>query len=149
MAHSSILVFSLNSLNDAPQFVKAVRTATEQSRSAIEIVVFSHLFDDDGGLSHTANWDAVNNLLSLFYVEAMRVAQSLGNVLLRIDVLLKGLQSAVELPSELHVERIFRIEGGTRFYLSRYIFVLNMTHRRDGIPSPRLDKISSCYEAVC
>ena len=129
MAHSSVLAFTLDTLNDAPKFVKAVRTATEQSSSAVEIVVFSHLFDDDGGLSHTASWDAVNTLLSLLYVEAARVAQSLGKVLLRIDVLLKGLRSTVEIPSDLGVNRIFRIEGGAQPQSPPFAFALTISRR--------------------
>ena len=110
---ASLLVFSLNSLNDAHSFVSAVHAATEQSSSAITMIVFCKLFDTDSGLSHTASWGAIHHILSLYYVEASRVAQAAGKVLLRIDVLLSGLASEPDLPQDVEYTNLFRINGGT------------------------------------
>lgn len=42
------------------------------------------------GISRTAHWDDVQRLLTFVYVQATKVAQDIGNILLDIDVLLQG-----------------------------------------------------------
>lgn len=135
-SNSSILVFPLDSLNDAPKFKAAVRTATDQSNSAITIIAFSSLFDKDSDLSHTGSWDAIHSVLSLYYVEATRISQAAGNILLRIDVLLKGWRSDVELPSGVHYNRIFRLDGGPLivFYVESSILNVFVDERNYPLP---------------
>lgn len=63
-------------------------------------------------LSHTAQWDDVQSLLTFVYVQATKVAQDMGKVLMEVDVLLLGLVEEVSerLPRDIDV--VLRVSGG-------------------------------------
>ncbi|OJT09123.1 Phosphopantetheine adenylyltransferase [Trametes pubescens] len=117
----TLLLTTVHNLHDAPNFLAApVSTAARTSTQGLRIVILSPFFDlppdsgsgSDGtsrGLSRTAHWDDVQRLLTFVYVQATKVAQDLGNILLDIDVLLRGTAVADAFPERvaLEAERIF------------------------------------------
>ncbi|KAI0748528.1 Nucleotidylyl transferase [Daedaleopsis nitida] len=63
------------------------------------------------GVSRTACWDDVQRLLTFVYVQATKVAQDMGRILLDIDVLLHGTAPEVPFPADAFraAERIFSV----------------------------------------
>ncbi|KAJ8454796.1 hypothetical protein ONZ51_g12823 [Trametes cubensis] len=127
----TLLLTTVHNLHDTPNFLASpVSTAARRTTESLRIVILSPFFNppnespssppdaDAGeaqgvnhahapGISRTAHWDDVQRLLTFVYVQATKVAQDIGNILLDIDVLLRG---TVE-PFPEHVvqqaERIF------------------------------------------
>ncbi|KAL1944709.1 hypothetical protein VTO73DRAFT_3139 [Trametes versicolor] len=117
----TLLLTTVHNLHDAPNFLAtSVSTAARTSTAGLRIVILSPFFDlppdsasDDHsrGVSRTAHWDDVQRLLTFVYVQATKVAQDLGNILLDIDVLLRGTAEADAFPNRvaLEAERIFSV----------------------------------------
>lgn len=112
----TLLLTTVHNLHDAPNFLAtSVSTAARTSTTGLRIVILSSFFDlppdsdHSRGVSRTAHWDDVQRLLTFVYVQATKVAQDLGNILLDIDVLLRGTAEADAFPERiaLEAERIF------------------------------------------
>jgi len=109
----SALLASIDDLSQPPAFLStAIWTATRQTTANLRIVLFSHLFDgqpsaEQGTFSHTAHWDEVQRLLTYVYVQATKVSQDMGRVLMDIDVLLKGTQEEILEQLTAGSERIY------------------------------------------
>lgn len=105
----SVLFTSVHDLHRPPSFLAtAISTATRKTTENLRIILFSPLFapvpssaqtrpcerdaspEKAAGISHTERWDDVQRLLTYVYVQATKVAQEMGRVLMDIDVLLKG-----------------------------------------------------------
>lgn len=127
----TLLLTTVHNLHDAPNFLAtSVSTVARTSTAGLRIVILSPFFDlppdsasDDHsrGVSRTAHWDDVQRLLTFVYVQATKVAQDLGNILLDIDVLLRGTAEADAFPERvaLEAERIF--SGALNTTSSAYI----------------------------
>lgn len=125
---NSLLLATLPSLA-APHFLTPViRTATTLTSDQIVIVLFSRFFNtgpqpkthgrkpsfpETQALSHahSGNFSTVQRLLTFVYVQATRVAQEQGKILMDITVLLKGLNDGLHLGSDLP-DLVFRVSGG-------------------------------------
>ncbi|KAI0819552.1 Nucleotidylyl transferase [Trametes gibbosa] len=100
----TLLLTTIHNLHDPPAFLAhPVSIAARTSTAGLRILILSPFFrapphadgDDaadglaDPALSRTAHWDDVQRLLTFVYVQATKVAQDMGNILLDIDVLLR------------------------------------------------------------
>ncbi|KAI0672950.1 Nucleotidylyl transferase [Trametes maxima] len=113
----TVLLTTVHTLDDPPSFLAGpVSTAARKTTASLRIVILSPFFNAPDhpdpaarGLSRTAHWDGVQRLLTFVYVQATKVAQDLGNILLDIDVLLRGTADAF--PEELvhQADRIFSV----------------------------------------
>jgi len=109
----SALLASIDDLSQPPAFLStAIWTATRQTTANLRIVLFSPLFDGQPGaeqsdFSHTGHWDEVQRLLTYVYVQATKVSQDMGRVLMDIDVLLKGTQEEILEQLTAGSERIY------------------------------------------
>ena len=118
---SSILVATLQSL-EAPHFLSPViSSATTATDSRLLIVLLSHLFDEhnpdpsgeSSGISHTEKWDQVQSLLTSLYVQATKVAQDMGKVLLQVDIVLKGIDRGLDdAILQQKFDALYQVEGG-------------------------------------
>ncbi|KAI0723966.1 Nucleotidylyl transferase [Cerioporus squamosus] len=134
----TVLLTTVHNLHDTPNFLASpVSTAARKTTQALDIIILSPFFnpppDHDGpaantntssrpdanqlahlgadapGISRTAYWDDVQRLLTFVYVQATKVAQDMGKILLDVDVLLKGI--AEPFPEQIvrDAERIFTV----------------------------------------
>jgi pantetheine-phosphate adenylyltransferase len=115
-----------------PQFLApAIAHATSTTRKRLVIVLFSRFFNkrtshshlDQGylasqAISHTGRWKAVQEILTYVYVQATKVAQGMGKVLMDVDVLMKGMNEDVDESLGAGVEILFRVSGGAWSYSS-------------------------------
>ncbi|KAF9448022.1 Nucleotidylyl transferase [Macrolepiota fuliginosa MF-IS2] len=124
LVDNALLLATLPSLS-TPQFLVPVIThATSTTRKRLVIVLFSRFFNtetphshlDQGylasqAISHTDRWRAVQEILTYVYVQATKVAQDMGKVLMEIDVLLKGMNEDVDENLGVGMEIGFRVSG--------------------------------------
>ena len=104
----------------APHFLAPVISAAAHvTQNRLLIILYSPLFNS-GGTSHTGAWDSVQRLLTFVYVQATKVAQEMGKVLMEVDVLLKGLDDESQ-PSVDTTEAVFLVEGGVYFKTMPFI----------------------------
>ncbi|KAF6763827.1 hypothetical protein DFP72DRAFT_873522 [Ephemerocybe angulata] len=113
---TSLLLATVPSVQ-TPHFLSAViQTATSLTKDKLVIVLFSRCFNlvRDGStypeslaISHTAtsSWKDVQRLLTFVYVQATKIAQEKGRVLMDID------NDLDELVKDLNVEVVFRVSG--------------------------------------
>ena len=110
----TVLLTTVHNLHDTPNFLaSSVSTAARKTTESLGIVILSPFFNPPGtsdgsattsateerdaqislnapGISRTAYWDDVQRLLTFVYVQATKVAQDMGKILLDVNVLLKG-----------------------------------------------------------
>ncbi|KAH9945877.1 Nucleotidylyl transferase [Epithele typhae] len=127
----SVLITTIHGLHEAPNFLAtAVSTAARHTTESLQIVIISSLFNPPAGthnapgISRIAHWDDVQRLLTFVYVQATKVAQDVGRILLNVDVLLRG--TAEAFPEQV-------LEGAARIY--------SVTPHDSSVPLP------SCLEA--
>ncbi|KAJ7775001.1 hypothetical protein B0H16DRAFT_1509174 [Mycena metata] len=103
---SSLLHASLSSLSVPHFLAPAVVQAAQRTRNQLLIILVAELFDPAHAVSH---WNDVQQLLTFVYVQATKVAQDMGRLLMQIDVLLlaphEPLPDAVVAP-----DLVFRVE---------------------------------------
>lgn len=119
----TILVLKLENLRDVRRYLSTIASATKRTTERLVIILFSALFNTDAKLNHAGSWDEVQALLSTVYVEAARVAQETGRVLMDVDVLLWGFETEVSIAQRDGWQGVFRVEGGT--FLSILEVLLN------------------------
>lgn len=96
LVHRAILLASLDSVDKPPHFLSVpIATAVSRTSRQLRIVLYSPLFSTENPerpevAVGTKRWDAVQSTLTFLYVEAMKVAQETGKILMDVDVLLKG-----------------------------------------------------------
>lgn len=111
LVESAVLYATLDDLADAHLLAPAIAHAAQRTRDRLLIVLLSELFDASHPVSHTANWNGVQQLLTFVYVQATKVAQDMDRILMQIDVLLQGPRDALpehSAPPDI----VFRVEGG-------------------------------------
>lgn len=123
----ALLLGTLPNLGVPHFLTPVIITAVTAARHRLVIVLFSRHFnshigsdtnsknasiDPEQDLSHTRRWDDVQRLLTFVYVQATKIAQDRGKLLMEIDVLLKGMDDG--LPSNIGVGKdlVFRVDGG-------------------------------------
>ncbi|KAI0372933.1 Nucleotidylyl transferase [Pilatotrama ljubarskyi] len=127
----TLLLTTVHDLHDTPNFLaSSVSTAARKTTERLRIVILSPFFNPPlrhshgqstgaatatagdaavPGISRTQYWDDVQRLLTFVYVQATKVAQDMGKILLDIDVLLRG--TADPFPEQVvrEAERIFSV----------------------------------------
>ncbi|KAF5358168.1 hypothetical protein D9756_001334 [Leucocoprinus leucothites] len=120
----ALLLATLPRLSTPHFLVPAIVHAAATTRKRLVIVLFSRFFNkgtphsnlDQGYLasqaaSHTGRWKAVQEILTYVYVQATKVAQNMGKVLMEVDVLLKGMNEDVDESLGIGMEILFRVSG--------------------------------------
>ena len=108
---SSLLLATVDDDLSTPYFLSPAISTAALTRDRLLIILFSRSFNSPE-ISHTAQWNEVQRLLTFVYVQATKVAQANGNILMDVDVLLKGLDERIEEDLGLGVNTMFRIQGG-------------------------------------
>lgn len=120
-----------------PQFLAPIIShATSTTRKRLVIILFSRFFNkealhshlDQGylasqAISHAGKWRAVQEILTYVYVQATKVAQDLGKVLMEVDVLLKGVNEDMDENLGAGIEMVFRVSGGEYGISSRHLLI--------------------------
>lgn len=127
---TAILLCTLPNLS-TPHFLAPVIThAATHAKERLIIVLFSRHFNvqhspqdylsfpEIQSLSRTESWHPVQRILTFTYVQATKAAQDQGNVLMHIDVLLKGLNEDLDPSIANNIDICFRVTGGTFFSIS-------------------------------
>ncbi|KAH7908881.1 hypothetical protein BJ138DRAFT_1156633 [Hygrophoropsis aurantiaca] len=111
----AILLATLDNLETPHHLTALIASAAAATSQRLIIVLFSKLFNppggkDQAGISRTAAWDEVQRLLTFVYVQATKVAQDMGKILMDVDVLLKGLTEALPENFGSSLEACFRLD---------------------------------------
>ena len=104
--NNSLLITTIDSIDVLPHFLTSpIAVATTKSLQSLTIVLVSPYFNPPGypftksrrtsirdvkGISRTERWEDVQKILTFVYVQATKVAQELGRILLNVDVLFDG-----------------------------------------------------------
>lgn len=140
-ASHALLLATINDLSTPCFLAPAIAGAARCVRDRLVVILFSRLFNtgrrsssplsthhekarrrrsfdsshsnSSVGVSHTECWDDIQRLLSYVYVQATAVARELDNVLLQVDVLLRGFDEDLTEDFGKDFEVVIRIEGGT------------------------------------
>ncbi|KAH7889630.1 hypothetical protein F5I97DRAFT_1845899 [Phlebopus sp. FC_14] len=119
----ALFMATLDSLDTPHHLGPAVASAAAAAAQALVIVLFSKYFELPGTVdegislpasvtSRSEKWDDVQRLLTYIYVQATKVAQDHGKVLMDISVLLKGTnQSASVADLAAGMNMCFLVEG--------------------------------------
>ncbi|KAI0005985.1 Nucleotidylyl transferase [Russula compacta] len=138
-ASHALLLATINDLSTPCFLAPAIAGAARCVRDRLVVILFSRLFNtgrrsssplsahhekarrrrsfdsshsnSSVGVSHTECWDDIQRLLSYVYVQATAVAQELDNVLLQVDVLLRGFDEDLSEDFGKDFEVVIRIEG--------------------------------------
>ncbi|KII88301.1 hypothetical protein PLICRDRAFT_111436 [Plicaturopsis crispa FD-325 SS-3] len=125
---STLLLATLPSFSTPHFLAPIIQAAASATRNKLTIILFSRLFnrtlrqhegqgrtrsDSSSSLipTRTESFDVVQRLLTFTYVQATRIAQDQGKVLMQVDVLLKGFNEAVPPTIAEGVELVFRVKG--------------------------------------
>ena len=114
----SYLLARLDSVDVVPHFLaKPITIATRNTAKQLRIVLVSPLFDADRAerpsALGTTRWDDVQSILTYVYVQATKVAQEMGKILMDVDVLLKGEGEALPASVTDDVQIMYRCEPAT------------------------------------
>lgn len=110
-ADKTLLLLTFPGFTHFQYLLPLVVNATKATRRRLVIVLFSRIFDENL-ISHADHWHDIQRLLTFIYVQASKVAQDAGRLLMEVDVLLKGVMD--KLPDGLieDVGMVYRASGG-------------------------------------
>jgi hypothetical protein len=148
----ALLLATVNDLSTPCFLAPALAGAARCVRDRLVVILFSRLFntgrrprspfvgrpektrrrdssgsvrsDSSAGVSHTECWEDIQRLLTYVYAQATAVAQDLDNVLLQVDVLLRGFDEDLSEDFGKDFEVVIRIEGGMSCPLSNALQLL-------------------------
>lgn len=125
LVDNALLLATLPRLSTPKFLAPVISHATSTTRKRLVIILFSRFFNkeaphshlDQGypasqAISHAGSWRIVQEVLTYVYVQATKVAQDLGKVLMDIDVLFKGFNDDLHDTLGIGMEMVFRITGG-------------------------------------
>jgi hypothetical protein len=153
----SVLVAGLDDLSVPHHLSGAIGSAARCTHKHLTILFVSKLFgnphltaeaeSDKGYISHTRTWNEIQNLLTFTYVQATKVAQELGRVLLEIDVLLKGVDETLPDDFADNVDCLYHVyHGKSKHVLFRLYFdVLVRRHTFATTTSTAIHQTGDCY----
>ncbi|KAF7796694.1 hypothetical protein EIP86_007877 [Pleurotus ostreatoroseus] len=112
----AVLLAHLDDIACAPHFLAApIRTAAGLTAQQLRIVLVSPCFDTDAPLGTaargTARWDEVQATLTYVYVQATKVAQEMGKILMDVDVLLQGEREPLPEAVAADVRTLYRVSN--------------------------------------
>ncbi|KAJ7685335.1 hypothetical protein DFH06DRAFT_1158161 [Mycena polygramma] len=110
LAESAVLYASVPELSVPHFLASAIVQAVQRTRTHLLIVLLADVFAPGHAISHTGCWNDVQQLLTFVYVQATKIAQDAGRLLMDIDVLLLGPNEP--LPDALVApDIVFRVAG--------------------------------------
>jgi pantetheine-phosphate adenylyltransferase len=125
LVDNALLLATLPRLSTPHFLAPVISHATSTTRKRLVIILFSRFFNkeaphshlDQGypasqAISHAGKWRVVQEILTYVYVQATKVAQDLGKVLMDIDVLFKGVNDDLDEAFGTGMEMVFRASGG-------------------------------------
>ena len=113
----AILIARVNNIDRPPYSLSSpIAVAASKTVQQLRIVLISPSFnkenaDQPGSAIGTKRWDAVQSILTYVYVQAMKVAQEMGKILMDVDVLLKGEHETLSESITADAEVVFRSES--------------------------------------
>lgn len=95
LVDKSVLFAVLDNIDFVPHFLaRPISIAASNTVKQLRIVLVSPVFNADQAEGRSAlgtnRWDDVQSTLTYVYVQATKVAQEMGKILMDVDVLLKG-----------------------------------------------------------
>lgn len=113
----ALLLATLHNVDSTPHFLAGpIATAATQAAQALRIVLVSPLFDANSAdyQSHrptalgTKRFNDVQRALTYVYVQATKVAQEMGKILMDVDVLLKGEHEPLQESATVDAQVVYR-----------------------------------------
>jgi pantetheine-phosphate adenylyltransferase len=110
----AVLFARLNDIDRPPHRLAApIAAAATSTVQQLRIVLISPIFDPENIECHSAaigtkRWDVVQSTLTYVYVQATKVAQETGRILMDVDVLLKGERESISNSCTVDTEVIYR-----------------------------------------
>ena len=117
LADRALLLAALDTVDTVPHHLSTpIATAASKTTQALRIVLVSPLFDansiDGDDLQSTAlgtsRFENVQRVLTYVYVQATRVAQEMGKILMDVDVLLRGDNEPLQDSTTIGVQVIYQ-----------------------------------------
>lgn len=112
----SLFIATLDSL-DTPHYLSpAIGHAAAATSDSLVVILLSPLFDLQvpvPPISRTERWDDIQRILAHVYVQATKVAQDNGRILMDVNVLLRGCEQPLRADLATEAEVCFLVEGGT------------------------------------
>jgi pantetheine-phosphate adenylyltransferase len=93
----AILVLNLLDIENLAAISAPIVTAAKRTRNRLFIAVFHPSFDEPSG---TRSWAPVQKLLTHAYVQATAIAQQQNKILMKVDVVLLGIETVIAEPPE-------------------------------------------------
>ncbi|KAJ6623461.1 Nucleotidylyl transferase [Mycena sp. CBHHK59/15] len=109
--NAAVLCATLTGLSVPHFLASAIAQAAQLTQEHLCIVLRADFFDSGHHISHSGSWDDVQQLLTFVYVQATKVAQEMGKILMKIDVLLKSLNDDLQQTLTSEMDVVFRVEG--------------------------------------
>jgi len=120
----SLFIATLDSL-DTPHYLSpAIGYAVAATTDSLVVVLLSPLFDLQvpvPPISRTQRWDDIQRILAHVYVQATKVAQDNGRILMDVSVLLRGCEQPLCVDLAAEAEMCFLVEGGTLLPIVAFI----------------------------
>jgi hypothetical protein len=109
----ALVLANVPGIFDPHPLIPVIQAAATTARHRLTIVLFSPLFStsEDATVSRTELWDEMQRLLGFVYVQATKVAQDMGKILLDVDVLLKDPNELLPDDLGVGVDVFFVVEG--------------------------------------
>jgi pantetheine-phosphate adenylyltransferase len=138
----ALLVASLPNLSIPHFLAPVISSAATATRHRLVIILFSRFFNASpnstpknvgfaSGVSHSEHWNDVQRLLTFVYVQATKVGQDMGKVLMVVDVLLKGMDEDVQEELGIGMDIVFRVTGSMSYAVSTQSFLLPQPRSRN------------------
>ncbi|KIM65345.1 hypothetical protein SCLCIDRAFT_1212514 [Scleroderma citrinum Foug A] len=110
----SLFIATLDSL-DTPHYLSpAIGHAAAATTDSLVVILLSPLFDLQvpvPPISRTERWDDIQRILAHVYVQATKVAQDNGRILMDVNVLLRGCEQPLRADLATEAEMCFLVEG--------------------------------------
>lgn len=117
-AQRAVLFAVLSDLSIPHHLAGVIGSVARLTRKRLIIILVSPLFNehrsscDTNSVSHSQSWQEIQSLLTFVYVQATNVAQQLDNILMEIDVLLKGVGEALPDGTIDEFDTVYRVHCG-------------------------------------
>jgi pantetheine-phosphate adenylyltransferase len=132
-----LFIASLPDLRVPVHLGPAIAESTQLAHQQIAIVLVSPWFNGSqplsrrkpgavpSGLSHAGNWEIVQKILTFAYVQATAAAHAEGHILLDVDVVLQGTDTAIDSTLLSNAKALMLLEGGLLYLISSICCVFN------------------------
>lgn len=113
----AVLLAALHNVDHPPRFLSGpIANAAAQTAKTLRIVLVSPLFDVRSASATnsrptalgTEKFEEVQRLLTYVYVQATKVAQDMGKILMDVDVLLKGEDGSLQESATADAQLVYK-----------------------------------------